>query len=71
MARKLLDALVFFSCLIKEEVNMVDMYLALVLAGRRTCDPNNTKVAQVHPKYRAAVLVELAALNLDANGDPI
>lgn len=50
---------------------MVDMYLALVLAGRRTCDPNNTKVAQVHPKYRAAVLVELAALNLDANGDPI
>lgn len=50
---------------------MVDMYLALVIAGRRTCDPTNTKVVLVPAKYRDAVMVELEALGLDANGDPI
>lgn len=50
---------------------MVDMYLALVIAGRRTCDPTNTSVKQVPDKYKEAVLEELIALGLDANGDPI
>ena len=50
---------------------MVDMYLALVIAGRRTCDPTNTSVKQVPDKYRAAVIKELTALGLDTNGDPI
>lgn len=50
---------------------MVDMYLALVIAGRRTCDPANTSIKQVPDKYRAAVIKELTALGLDANGDPI
>ena len=50
---------------------MVDMYLALVIAGRRTCDPTNTEIVLVPKKYRAAVLTELTALGLDANGDPI
>lgn len=50
---------------------MVDMYLALVIAGRRTCDPTNKAVTQVPAKYRAAVIEELEALGLDANGDPV
>ena len=50
---------------------MVDMYLALVIAGRRTCDPANKAVTQVPAKYRAAVIEELEALGLDANGDPV
>lgn len=43
---------------------MVDMYVALVLAGRRT-------FAQVPVKYQAAVHADLLALGLDDNGFPI
>lgn len=50
---------------------MVDMYVALVIAGRRTCNPENTTVILVPTRYRELVLVELTALGLDADGKPI
>ena len=48
---------------------MIDMYLALVIAGRRTCNPDNKKVTLVPVRYRSKVLVELEALGLDADGN--
>lgn len=50
---------------------MVDMYLSLVLAGRRTCDPANKDVKQVPARYASYVIAELEAMGLNANGDPI
>jgi len=50
---------------------MVDMYLALVIAGRRTCNPQNTEVTLVPARYREAVLEELTVLGLDADGNPV
>lgn len=43
---------------------MVDMYVALIIAGRRT-------FAQVPIKYQSAVHTDLLALGLDDNGSPI
>jgi hypothetical protein len=45
-------------------VKMVDLYVALIVAGRRTID-------QVPERYREAVLADLTALGLDGNGNPI
>ncbi len=50
---------------------MADMYLALVMAGRRTCNTENKKVKQVPTKYREIVLEDLNALGLDADGNPV
>jgi len=50
---------------------MVDMYVALVIAGRRTCNPDNKDVKQVPKNYREKVLADLEALGLDADGMPI
>lgn len=43
---------------------MVDMYVALIIAGRR-------QFAQVPVKYQEAVRADLLALGLDENGNPI
>ena len=43
---------------------MVDLYIALIIAGRRTYD-------KVPAKFRTAVKKELMALGLDENGNPI
>lgn len=43
---------------------MVDLYCALIIAGRRTID-------RVPAKYREAVKEELAAIGLDENGNPV
>ena len=43
---------------------MIDMYVALVMAGRRM-------FAQVPVKYQDAVRADLLALGLDENGNPI
>lgn len=67
MVRNLLDALAY---VFKGGIHMVDMYLALVIAGRRTCNPDNKTVTQVPKRYREAVLTELEALGLDADGNP-
>lgn len=50
---------------------MVDMYVALVIAGRRTCNPDNKTVKQVPDKYRDAVLADLEAVGLDGDGNII
>ena len=50
---------------------MIDMYLALVIAGRRTCNPDNKKVTLVPVRYRSKVLEELESLGLDADGNPV
>ena len=50
---------------------MADMYLALVMAGRRTCNAENKRVKQVPTKYREIVLEDLNALGLDADGNPM
>ena len=43
---------------------MVDLYVALIIAGRRTFD-------RVTAKFKQAVKDTLAALGLDENGNPI
>lgn len=47
-----------------EELQMVDMYVALIIAGRRTIDTTPEK-------FREAVLADLNALGLDGYGNPI
>lgn len=47
----------------KEDNNMVDLYVALIISGRRT-------FAQVPDRYKDAVRSDLAALGLDENGSP-
>lgn len=42
---------------------MVDLYVALIVAGRRTID-------LVPAKFKDAVLADLTALGLDGNGKP-
>lgn len=44
--------------------NMVDLYVALIIAGKRT-------FARVPARYQDAVRETLLALGLDENGDPI
>lgn len=43
---------------------MIDMYVALIMNGRRT-------FSQVPVKYQVAVKADLLALGLDENGNPI
>lgn len=51
-------------------VFMVDMYVALVIAGRRTCNTNTKNVVLVPVTFRSHVITELEALGLDADGKP-
>ncbi len=67
----ILITFIFMFFFLKGESNMVDMYTALVIAGRRTCNTENTKVTQVPTRYRNAVLENLTSLGLDADGNPI
>jgi hypothetical protein len=46
------------------KIIMVDVYVALIVAHRRTID-------QVPAKLQAAVLADLKALGLDGNGNPL
>lgn len=43
---------------------MIDLYVALIVAGRRTID-------QVPTRFRDAVAADLTALGLDGYGNPI
>lgn len=52
-------------------VSMLDLYVGLVSRQRRTCNPENKKVRQVPAIWREAVLEDLKALGLDADGMPI
>lgn len=55
----------------KEFYIMLDLYVGLVSRQRRTCNPENKKVRQVPNIWREAVLEDLKALGLDADGYPI
>ena len=52
-------------------VSMLDLYVGLVSRQRRTCNPENKKVKQVPKIWREAVLEDLKALGLDADGMPV
>lgn len=45
-------------------VNVIDLYVALIIAGRRT-------INQVPARYRETVRADLAALGLDETGQPL
>lgn len=45
-------------------IQMVALYVALIIAGRRTFN-------QVPAKFKAAVKADLEALGLDENGNPV
>lgn len=45
-------------------IDMVALYVALIINGRRT-------YAQVPPKFKEAVKTDLDALGLDENGNPV
>lgn len=55
----------------KGGVDMLDLYVGLVSRQRRTCNPDNKKVRQVPSIWRDAVLEDLKALGLDADGMPV
>ena len=71
MATKLIEVLIILIEIFKGGINMVDLYIALVIAGRRTCNPENKEVTQVPTRYRDIVTEELMAIGLDADGNPI
>lgn len=52
-----------------KEEDMRDVYVALVAAKARTCDPANKAVPLVPVRWREAVIEDLKAIGLDANGD--
>ena len=53
-----------FKLLLKGEIQMVDMYVALIIAGRRTLE-------QVPTTFRSQVETDLNAIGLNGNGQPI
>lgn len=80
MARKLNKVLIGFAVaslflykILKSRggVSMLDLYVGLVSRQRRTCNPENKKVRQVPAIWRDAVLEDLKALGLDADGMPV
>lgn len=80
MARKLNRVLIGFAIaslflykffVRKGGVSMLDLYVGLVSRQRRTCNPENKKVRQVPKIWRDAVLEDLKALGLDADGMPV
>ena len=63
-------ALFFMSIIPRKGVkNMQDLYVGLVIAHRRTCNPDNKRVRQVPSMWRDAVLEDLKALGYDADGN--
>lgn len=51
--------------------DMLDLYVGLVVAGRRTCNPENTSVRLVPQVWRELVLADLEVLGYDADGKPV
>lgn len=63
-------ALFFMSIIPRKGVkNMQDLYVGLVIAHRRTCNPDNKRVRQVPSMWRDAVLEDLKALGYDTDGN--
>lgn len=55
----------------KEDTLMLDLYVGLVMHGRRTCNPENKKVRLVPKIWRDLVIKDLEALGLDLDGKPV
>lgn len=63
-------ALFFMSIIPRKGVkNMQDLYVGLVIAHRRTCNPENKRVRQVPSMWRDVVLEDLKSLGYDADGN--
>ena len=63
-------ALFFMSIIPRKGVkNMQDLYVGLVIAHRRTCNPENKRVRQVPSMCRDVVLEDLKSLGYDADGN--
>ena len=69
--KNIIEILKILIDLIKGGIQMVDLYIALVIAGRRTCDTENKEITQVPTRYRDIVIEELKVLGLDAEGNPL
>lgn len=50
---------------------MVELYVGLVIAGRRTCDEKNKKVKLVPKHLREEVAASLKAKGYDSNGQEL
>ena len=50
---------------------MIDLYVGLVIRGKRTCDVKNKEVKLVPANLREAVFAELKARGYDENGKKI
>lgn len=50
---------------------MIDLYVGLVIRGKRTCDVNNKKVKLVPANLRETVIEELKNQGYDENGKKI
>ena len=69
--KNIIEILKILIDLIKGGIQMVDLYIALVIAGRRTCNIENKEITQVPTRYRDIVIEELKVLGLDAEGNPL
>lgn len=61
---QMLNKLKLIYQILKGDINMIDLYVCLIINGRRT-------FAQVPTKFQAAVKADLAAIGLDENGNPV
>lgn len=50
---------------------MIELYVKLVIAGKRTCDSENKYVLQVPEHLKGQVLQELEKQGYDANGQKV
>lgn len=50
---------------------MIDLYVGLVIRGKRTCDVNNKEVKLVPANLREVVIKELKNQGYDENGKKI
>lgn len=50
---------------------MIELYVKLVIAGKRTCDSANNEVLQVPEHLKGQVLQELEHRGYDANGQKV
>lgn len=50
---------------------MIDLYVGLVIRGKRTCDVKNKEVKLVPANLREAVIAELKAGGYDENGKKV
>lgn len=60
----MLSKIILVYQILKGDINMVDLYVCLIVNGRRT-------FAQVPVKFQSAVKADLTAMGLDENGNTI